>query len=1088
MPPSPPRRATSGDPPSPTVSVVIPALNEEHNLPLVLEGLPPVHEVIVVDGGSTDDTIAVAREVRPDAVIVRQTRHGKGNALACGFAVSQGDIVVTLNADGSTDPGELPRFVDALLSGAEVAHGSRFREGGGQLDGRRLDRLGNRMFSQVVNLFFGTRFTDLGYGYNAYWRTLLPTLDLPSPDMSGLRRNERLWGDGPEIEPLINIRMAAKGLRVVEVASVGYPPIHGDADRHSLRGAQRAMRAATAEYIRRWRIGDAPADPSERLALPPATVARSTGARTGGARPGGVPSALARSQRRWQTETRSADPRPTSVPPAETRSAAPRSAETRSAEIRPAAPPREPGARSWADTPPQSRDTPPVPHRQRRADQAARLKPAAETWVEGEESMGRHSADESGRRATSAGPDRRRGYPEPGYGYAELPPGGTDPTSGYLEPIDPTIGYLEPIDPTTGYLEPTDPGRGYPEQTRGGARPTHRGPDPIRGGAAPRRGYPEPALGGAADHLATGIRRSYPEPARGQIGSGEYPGTGTRHSYAEPTWSQKPARDYAAPETGTWHSYAEPPVRESGPPPGYPDPSGRGASPSAAYPKPSTRGGSLPSYPDPAGRGGSPSAAYPKPNGRGGSLPNYPDPASPSAAYPKPSRQGGSPSTSYSDLTARSGSIPLSYPDANTRGASPSTGYPEPNGRGVNPSTGYPEPSRRGGNPATSYPDLTAPSGSIPLSYPEPGARSASPAMGYPEPSTRGASPAMGYPEPSTRGGNPATSYPEPNGRSGSIPLPNTRGASPPTGYPEPNGRGVNPSTGYPEPSRRGGNPSTSYPDLTTPSGRIPLSYPDPNTRNGNPPAGYPEPNGRSGNPATSYPDLTAPSGSIPLSYPEPGARSGSVPPGYPEPASRAAGGRRARAEPARSRAAEEQVPDRGVPRKRRRYPETAAPADGYAEPSGAVADGRRARPEPDRGHRDTERRPTYRAPGQDDGGRSWHIPDEPWRGTEVPWRGPDGEYHTGQFEAITDDDQAEAPGSRRPDLTVIEGGVAPDVREYDSNYAGRDVPPLVAEPHPPRREGPPPGRADQIRLPQQPHSRHLRSLPGQNYGRMENG
>ena len=112
----PPRRATSrDDPPSPTVSVVIPALNEEHNLPLVLEGLPAVDEVIVVDGGSADDTIAVAREVRPDAVIIRQTRTGKGNALVCGFAVSRGDIVVTVNADGSTDPGELPRFVDALL-------------------------------------------------------------------------------------------------------------------------------------------------------------------------------------------------------------------------------------------------------------------------------------------------------------------------------------------------------------------------------------------------------------------------------------------------------------------------------------------------------------------------------------------------------------------------------------------------------------------------------------------------------------------------------------------------------------------------------------------------------------------------------------------------------------------------------------------------------------------------------------------------------------------------------------------------------------------------------------------------------------
>src|SRR4051812_10257367 len=113
MPPSSRRPPPSHANWSPSVTVVIPALNEEHNLPLVLENLPPVDEVIVVDGRSDDDTVAVAREVRPDVIVVRQTRSGKGNALACGFAAATGDIVVTLNADGSADPGEIPRFVDA---------------------------------------------------------------------------------------------------------------------------------------------------------------------------------------------------------------------------------------------------------------------------------------------------------------------------------------------------------------------------------------------------------------------------------------------------------------------------------------------------------------------------------------------------------------------------------------------------------------------------------------------------------------------------------------------------------------------------------------------------------------------------------------------------------------------------------------------------------------------------------------------------------------------------------------------------------------------------------------------------------------
>jgi hypothetical protein len=255
MPPSPPSDATFGDGrPSPTVSVVIPALNEERSLPLVLEGLPAVDEVIIVDGGSADDTVRVAREVRPDAIVVRQTRSGKGNALVCGFAAATGDIVITLNGDGSTDPGEIPRYVDALLAGAEVAHGSRYRIGGGNLDERRLDRFGNRTLNQIVNALFGTRFTDLGYGYNAYWRSLLPVLDLPEPQVPGLRRGSRLWGDGPEIEPLVNIRMAAQGLRVVEVASVGYPRIHGTRERHPAQESVRALRTTLNEYLRRWKI------------------------------------------------------------------------------------------------------------------------------------------------------------------------------------------------------------------------------------------------------------------------------------------------------------------------------------------------------------------------------------------------------------------------------------------------------------------------------------------------------------------------------------------------------------------------------------------------------------------------------------------------------------------------------------------------------------------------------------------------------------------------------------------------------------------------------------------------------------------
>jgi glycosyltransferase involved in cell wall biosynthesis len=235
----------------PTVSVVVPALNEERNLPYVFGRIPvDVDEVILVDGGSVDRTVEVARELYPDVTVVHQTRTGKGNALACGFTASSGDIIAMIDADGSTDPAELPRFVDALLDGADFAKGSRFRAGGDSHDSTRLRRLGNRGVDGVVNSLFGTRFTDLCYGYNAFWRRVLPYLDLPLLDLPGRPDGGKLWGDGFEIETLINIRVAAHELRITEVPSIEAARLHGASNLNAVTDGSRVLRTILAEYKR----------------------------------------------------------------------------------------------------------------------------------------------------------------------------------------------------------------------------------------------------------------------------------------------------------------------------------------------------------------------------------------------------------------------------------------------------------------------------------------------------------------------------------------------------------------------------------------------------------------------------------------------------------------------------------------------------------------------------------------------------------------------------------------------------------------------------------------------------------------------
>ncbi|MFV2010446.1 MULTISPECIES: glycosyltransferase family 2 protein [unclassified Micromonospora] len=251
--PTPP--PTRHGPHLPSVTVVIPTINEERNLPHVFARLPrDVDEVVVVDGGSVDRTVQVARELWPTVRIVRQTRTGKGNALACGFAAATSDIVVMIDADGSTDPAEIPRFVAALLAGADFAKGSRFRAGGGSHDITPLRRLGNEGLNGMVNLLFGTRFTDLCYGYNAFWRRVVPALDLPDPTTPGPADGGKLWGDGFEIETLINVRVAAHGMRITEVPSIEHLRIHGESNLDTVRDGTRVLRTILSEFGRERRL------------------------------------------------------------------------------------------------------------------------------------------------------------------------------------------------------------------------------------------------------------------------------------------------------------------------------------------------------------------------------------------------------------------------------------------------------------------------------------------------------------------------------------------------------------------------------------------------------------------------------------------------------------------------------------------------------------------------------------------------------------------------------------------------------------------------------------------------------------------
>jgi Glycosyl transferase family 2 len=249
-----PARAARHSTAYPAVSVVVPTRNEARNLEIILPALaavrPAVHEIIVVDGNSTDGSLEVARRVLPSVRTITQTRKGKGNAMACGFGAVTGDVVVMFDADGSADPAEIPRFVEALVAGADFAKGSRFAAGGGSDDITLLRKTGNFGLNGVANALFGTSYTDLCYGYNAFWADVLPMLELPPVDAPA-PSDGMLWGDGFEIETVLNCRIAAARLKITEVPSVERQRMFGDTNLRTFADGSRVLRTLFAEHRRK---------------------------------------------------------------------------------------------------------------------------------------------------------------------------------------------------------------------------------------------------------------------------------------------------------------------------------------------------------------------------------------------------------------------------------------------------------------------------------------------------------------------------------------------------------------------------------------------------------------------------------------------------------------------------------------------------------------------------------------------------------------------------------------------------------------------------------------------------------------------
>lgn len=224
-------------------------------MPWVLGRLPQiVDEVILVDGSSTDRTVELATTLLPSIKVIQQGNRGKGDAIVAGLMTATSDVVVMMDTDGSMDPAEIPLFVGCLVAGADVAKGSRALPGAGSEDLTVVRRAGNFGLTKLANLVMGSHWTELCYGYAAFWRDSLGLLaldELGSSSKALLPGSPLRYGWGFEIETVLFCRSYRAGLRVAEVPCHEYPRRNGNSNLVTWKDGARVI--ATLARERSWR-------------------------------------------------------------------------------------------------------------------------------------------------------------------------------------------------------------------------------------------------------------------------------------------------------------------------------------------------------------------------------------------------------------------------------------------------------------------------------------------------------------------------------------------------------------------------------------------------------------------------------------------------------------------------------------------------------------------------------------------------------------------------------------------------------------------------------------------------------------------
>lgn len=203
---------------SPTLSIIIPAYNEENTIAEVLDNLKKLpllsdsREFIVVDDGSADDTAKIVKEKAKKVPEIHFIQHkknkGKGAAVRTGIEAAKGKILIIQDADLEYSPHDIPRLIEPILNKkAKVVYGTRLRQApilfGKDRTPLLLNFFGNKFLSLITSTLYGSSISDMETGYKAFLKTVVEGMDLKARSF--------------DFEPEITAKILKKGIKIMEL-------------------------------------------------------------------------------------------------------------------------------------------------------------------------------------------------------------------------------------------------------------------------------------------------------------------------------------------------------------------------------------------------------------------------------------------------------------------------------------------------------------------------------------------------------------------------------------------------------------------------------------------------------------------------------------------------------------------------------------------------------------------------------------------------------------------------------------------------------------------------------------------------------